>query len=276
MAKHLPVHHGLRSIVRQELRNRRWALVWWTIGIGAFVSINILVYPSFRDQADQLNSVFAKLPEATRDLFSDTGEFMSPAGYLSSQVFYLMLPLLMSFLSVGIGASLIAREERDKTIELLLARPVSRATLLFGKAAAGLAAILLVGVPVGILCSLEVAAVGFAGISAMRVFAATMFALLLSLLFSATAFCLTALGRFGRGASLAVAALIGLGGYIVSSLDGVVAWLRPVSKVFPYHYYQPAELLHGTVPWPVIGVFSALVLLLAIVGYLGFRRRDIG
>lgn len=275
MTKQIPLVRPLWSIVWWELRSRRWGLVWWVVGIAAFISINILVYPSFRDQADQLNAVFANMPEAARNLFSDTGEFMSPVGYLSSQVFYLMLPLLFSFLTISMGASLIAREERDKTIELLLSRPVSRGTLLFGKALAGLAAALLVGVAVALLCSIEVSLVGFAGISARWVFAATLFALLISVLFGAIAFCLTALSAVGRRASLAVAALFGLSGYIVGSLDGVVTSLQGVTKLFPYHYYQPADVLRGTLPWRVMVVFVAIIVLLALLGWLGFRRRDI-
>ena len=266
---------ALAAIIGHELRSRKVALLCWVIGIGAFLSINILVYPSFRDQADQLNRVFATMPEATRDLFSDTGEFMSPVGYLSSQVFYLMLPLLLSFLTIGLGASLIAREERAKTIELLLARPISRGTLLAGKALAGLLATLLVSLAIAVICTVEVALIGFKGVGAWDVFVATLLAMLISLLFGAIAFCLTALGTLGRGSSLAVAALFGLGGYVIGSLDGVVTWLRGIAKIFPYHYYQPAEVLRGNIPWQTIFVFSLIIVLLVCIGYLGFRRRDI-
>ncbi|MBI2368924.1 MAG: MFS transporter [Deltaproteobacteria bacterium] len=49
-----------------------------------------------------------------------------------------MLPLLLSVLTIGLGSRLLAKEESEGTLELLLARPVSRAKLLAAKAMAGL------------------------------------------------------------------------------------------------------------------------------------------
>jgi hypothetical protein len=99
--------------------------------------------------------------------------------------------------------------------------------------------------------------------------------LLLALLFGAIAFALTSMGAFGRGASIAVSALIALGGYVVSSLDSTVHWLQGPAKLFPYHYFTPAKFLEGQYNFIPALVFIAIILALVVLSWLFFRRRDI-
>src|SRR3989344_3118875 len=135
----------MRPVIRWSLWQRRWSVFWWALGITAFILINMVFYPTFRDQASELEKTFSQLSEGTKALFSDTGEFFSPVGYLSSQIFYLMMPMLLGILAIGAGASLIGKEEREGTIELILSRPVPRGRLLASKAIAGILILLAVG-----------------------------------------------------------------------------------------------------------------------------------
>lgn len=268
-------HPTTWSVMKWEIRSRRWSALWWTIGIVAFNAINVGVYPSFRDQADQYDKIFSQMPETMRNMFSDTGEFMSPAGYLSGQIFYILLPLLFSILCIGLGASLIAREEQNRTIELLLARPISRGKLLLGKALAGLSVATTVGVLSGVLTAIMIALVGFEGITFVSVVITTMYTMLLCLLFGMIAFALTAVGAMGRGASIAAASLVAVAGYVITSLDKTVEWLRVPAKYFPYHYFKPAEFLQGNYNVRPAICFAAIILGLGVISWFAFRRRDI-
>ena len=266
---------NMRTIIKQELRSRRWSMLWWVIGISAFNVINVAVYPSFRDQAEEYNKIFEQMPKALVDMFSDTGDFMSPSGYLSGQIFYMLLPLIFCVLTIGLGASLIAREERNKTIELLLSRPISRGKLLLGKALAGLSVAGIIGLGSGLLLALMIAVIGFEGITFPNVMLATFMTLLMSLLFGYVAFMLTAMGAFGRGASIAVASLVAIAGYVISSLVGTVHWLSGPAKAFPYHYFKPGRILEGQFSVRPALVFSLAIAVLIFVSWVSFRRRDL-
>jgi ABC-2 type transport system permease protein len=263
------------SVIKWEIRSRRWSVLWWTVGIMAFNAINISVYPSFRDQAAQYDQIFSQMPQAMRNMFSDTGEFMSPVGYLSSQIFYMLLPLLLSILCIGLGSSLIAREEQNKTIELLLSRPISRGKLLLGKLLAGFGITLVVGTAAGILTATMVSLVGFDGITFASVVATTMYTMLLCILFGMVAFALTATGTLGRCASIAIASLVAVTGYVITSLDKTVDWLRFPAKLFPYHYFKPAEFLSGNYNLKPAACFAAVIIGLVVASWVAFRRRDI-
>lgn len=262
------------GIIKWHLRQRRWFIFWWILALVGFVGLNLAFYSSFKDQASQLEQSLGQLPEAVMSFLSDTGDFFSPAGYLSSQVFYLMLPMLLSIMSIILGSSLIATEEKEGTIELLLARPVSRAKLLISKAMSGVIILFFVGticlVAITIICSI----VGIE-IPLYRIALTTALTITFALTTGAVAFTLSALGGFGRAMSVGVATLIALGGYVLSSLIGVVSWLEWPAKLFPFYYYRPASILNGDYAWRNIWYFVILLSMSGFLSILFFRRRDI-
>jgi ABC-2 type transport system permease protein len=264
---------GTLAIIKSELWQRRFSIVWWSIGVAAFIAVNLAFYPSFKDQSQQLSEAMSQIPESAVALFSDTGEFFSPVGYLSSQVFYLMLPLLLGILAISLGSSLLAREEKDGTLELLLSRPISRSALLTGKLIAGLV-ITLIPAIVATLVTIGLAKLVELEVSTKGILLASVAATLLSLSFGGIAFLLTALGKM-RIASVAIATLFALGGYIISSLTDIASWLKWPAKLFPFSYYMPAEIMNDNYNWMNILYILGLLTVCVFCAFIVFRKRDI-
>lgn len=263
----------MMTIIKWELWQRRWGIMWWTIGVVAFIALNLAFYPSFRDQSAELDKAFAQIPDSAMALFSDTGDFLSPTGYLSSQIFYLMLPMLLGILMISLGSSLIAREEKEGTIELLLSRPITRGKLLISKAKSGL----LIGLVVtagALLTTVGLSKLVRLAVPSTQIALATLAAFLFALSLGSVALLITMFGR-ARIASIGLAALYGLAGYILASLTSAVEWLKWPAKLFPFDYYRPAEILSGTYNWLNILFIVGVVALCAITSYIVFKRRDI-
>jgi len=262
------------AIVRSELRQRRWSILWWSLGIGAFVALDVLLYITVKGDAAQLNAALSHLPTAVRSLFSDGADLLSPTGFLSARIYYLLLPLLLTILSIGLGTSLIGKEEKQGTIELLLARPISRTRLLLGKVIAGLLILTCVSVVAALTA---VATVHPAGLDVSRrdVALTTLASTLLSILFGAIAFLLCALGRPWRGAATGIAALIAFASYLIASLESLVDGLKWPAKLSPYHYYQPNDMLSGASGKKVMLTYAVGIIALGVAAWIGFRRRDL-
>src|SRR5690606_32132476 len=128
----------MNPVIKWTVRMRKLSTIWWSFGIVAFIVLGLIFYPSFKDQAEALEKSFENLSDSVVALIGGSTDFFSPVGYMSSQIHFIMLPLLLGILTIGLGSSLLAREETENTIESLLARPISRGELLFAKAAAGL------------------------------------------------------------------------------------------------------------------------------------------
>jgi ABC-2 type transport system permease protein len=265
----------MKPVTRWTIRQRRWSVFWWSLAIAILVIFTMAFYPTIRDQADQLEKSFSELSNTTVSLFSDTNQIFSPVGYLSSQLFYLTLPMLLSVLTIGLGSSLIAREEDSGTIELLLARPLARGSLILGKTAAAVVILAIVGVA-ALISLLIMAKLVHIAVPLPAIAVAMLSAAAMALLFGALSFAVTCLGRTARAASIGIAALVAVGGYIISSLSSAVEWLRWPSVVSPFHYYHPAEILGGDYHWAELAGLLGVSLAMGLISWWAFRRRDLG
>jgi len=264
----------MRPIIRWTLQQRKSSIIWWCVGIIFFVFLTLVFYPTINSQSAQLNKSFDQIPQTAKQLFTDTSDLFSPIGYLSSQIFYLMMPLILGVLAISLGASLVGKEEHDTTIELLLARPISRTKLLLGKSLAGLAVVLIVGGTSIIFTAVMCRLVGLE-VAVMYILEAGLLATLLALSLGVVAFMLTALGRAGRAAGIGLAAAFALGGYILASLSSSITWLRWPAKIFPFNYYHSSELLSGNYNWANAIYFVAVIVACLVISWLAFRRRDL-
>lgn len=265
----------MKPIIKASLHDRRGGIIGWTVGIGIYIALNILVYSSISGQAKAINQALDNLPGGAKALFgSASGDFLSPIGYLNSKLYYFILPLLFTMLAITIAGRLFAREEEDGTMELLLSRPVSRSKLLLAKLMAGLIIVLIVGLAtlaVTVACLL---AIDY-DISLIRVVQAHALTLLLGLLFGAVAWAVIGLGRFGRRASVGIACFVALGSYLVTSLETFADWLKWPAKFLPYHYFDPAAVLHGSFSWWNAAGMAIAAIVILLIAFVGFRRRDL-
>lgn len=263
----------MKAIIQWTLWQRRWSMLWWSVGISFFMFINMVFYPTFKDQAAELQKSFESLPDSAVQLFGGSTDFFSPVGFLNSQIFFIMLPLLLGILAISLGSSLIAREEQDHTLEALLARPISRTRLLFSKAMAGMLVLSIVTI-VTLLVTVIVARIVHIDVPVVYIIAATIACYVLAVSFGAIAFVLTSIGR-ARSLSMGVATVIALGGYIISSLAGTVKWLKTPSYVFPFHYYKSEPILRGNFDWSNVMVLLGIIIGCALISWFAFRRRDL-
>lgn len=262
------------TVAKWTIRQRKWSTFWWAVGISSLIILTLIFYPTIRNQTSQLDKSFNQIPASAKALFTDTQDIFSPVGYLSSQLFYLMLPLILSILAIGMGAGLLSKEESDGTMELLLSRPISRGRLLANKALAGLVVLAIVGgVTTGVIvamCKLINMDVGLGYVAIASLYSTT-----LALLFGSIALFIASLGRAGRLASIGVSALVGFGGYIIASLSSVVSWLEWPAKFFPFHYYHPGDILNGRYTWWPLLCFAGISIIFGFLAWLAFRRRDL-
>lgn len=264
----------MMTIIGWELIRRKISLFWWVFGVVVLVAMTVLSYAAVRDQAAELNEAFGSL-SSNASSFVGTEDLFSPEGYLNSQLFYVTLPILYIILVLNLSSSLLGKEENDTTLELLLSRPVSRTKVLAAKATAGMIALFIVGIAATIttiisakIVDLDIGMGGLLLVSLVTVlFAGT---------FGAISYAMFAASQVTRRFATLSAILISFGGYIITSLAGMVSWLEWPSKLLPYHYFDTEQLITGTLPVGlaiyIIGVFG----LAKLVAWLGFRGRDIG
>lgn len=263
----------LGSVGAKTLRDYRRSLLWWGLGVVGFVALYAAIYPTVRDLPD-IDDLLDSYPEALRAFIGASGDLdlSSPEGYLQTEAFSFLLPLLFLIFGIGAGAAAIAGEEERGTMELLLAQPLSRRRLVLEKVGAVTAALLLLAVALWLALWLGALAVDME-IAAGRLAAGTVSLVLLALVFTMLTLLVGAVTG-SRGRAIGVAASLALAAYVLDSLAVLVEALETVQPLSPFYLYRAAEPLRDGLD-PV----HALVLLALAVGFAAlavpaFERRD--
>jgi ABC-2 type transport system permease protein len=259
------------AVLRVTLAMQRRSLLWWSIGIVVTALMFAAIYPSVRDSAQDFDRFFQDLPEALRNLVGQ--DIGSPIGYLQSRLFNVTGPVLLLIFTIGQGARAIAGEEEDGSLDLMLATPLRRRTVLRDRAAAMLAgtallsAVLLVAlVAIGRPFGLDVG-IGVLG-------AAVAMQGLLALAFGAIAL---AIGAVTGRRSFATSGAGGFAAfsYLAYALAPTLEALAPVRPVLPFRWYlDPEPLRHGFEPANAL-VLIAVAAVAYTVANVGLERRDL-
>jgi ABC-2 type transport system permease protein len=264
----------LRNTFLRTLRDARRSLVWWSVGLIGLAALMIAVYPTVRDNPD-LNELVQDYPEALKAFIAFGGEvdYASGAGYLGSELFSFMVPLLLTIASIGAGARAIAGEEERGTLELLLANPVSRGRLVVEKLAALIAEVALLAVVLWLALLVGAATVGME-VSAGHLAAATASAGLLAVAFGAIAL-LVGAATGSRGIAIGVAAAGAVAAYLVSSLAALVEFLEPIRSASPFYHYVASDPLRHGLGLGHVSFLLALAAAAAALAVFAFQRRNL-
>lgn len=267
----------MKDVILWELRRRRTTIIWWVVGSVAMTVLILALFPSIRDQAAEMNTVLNQLPQELRGLKtggSGSVDVGDPIDFLNSQVFYATLPLIWIILAITRGAGLLGREESSKTLELLLARPISRTRLIVAKLISfGLEFAAVTGAT--LISIIVVAPLIDMHVSSARLAAATAYTALFCFSFGLIAFAMQAASSATRRLATATAVVIGFGGYLFASLSSLTDWLKWPVKFLPYHYFTPLDPLLGKLPRGLVIYLIAIFGICITAAIVGFRHRDI-
>jgi ABC-2 type transport system permease protein len=270
----------MHAVVSQMLWRRRAGLLGWALGLVGVVGLLAVAYPTVRGNTE-LDKTFTSLSPGVQTLLGlgDGATLTSPVGYLNSQFFANVLPVMLLVFAIGAAAQAIAGDEAAGTLELLLANPVSRTRVAAARAVA--LALLLGGLTV--VCALALVAMAppagldqglSAATAALRLAQATGACGALALVFAALAFAVGA-ATGSRPAALVAATALAVFGYLIEGLAEPVRALRPLRAASPWHWLLGTEPLQHGLAWQAWALPFAASTLLVAVGTLFLARRDL-
>jgi len=263
---------GLRFV-----RDRRRALVWWSIGVIAAVAVIASTFPSVAGN-EAVEKMFEDMPQAIKMLAGapEGIAVTSAGGYLHSKLFALTLPMLFMIFGIGLGARAIAGDEADGTLEMLLSNPVTRTRVAVERFAAmtALIAALALVAAVAVAVSNAIVGLGLETIPIGYVLAATAAACAVAVLHGALAFAAgCATGK--RSLAIAVAAVVAIAGYLMHGLLVKPGELDAVLDLSPWHWYlEHVIIIQGATVLP-FALPLAFTALLGAGGVVAFNRRDL-
>jgi ABC-2 type transport system permease protein len=243
-----------------------------TIAASVLLYVAVVVGPMYNALEDALVTLSDAIPDALRAMIG-SADMGTPEGFLTAEIFSITLPVTLIAVAAMLGGRALAGEEEDRTMDLLLANPVTRSRVVAEKAGA----LAIVMVALGLANAIGTwlgSLIGGLGVSAVAIFATSLLGSLLGLFFGYLALAISA-GTGSRRAAAYGTAGVAFVSYFAASFLPVSANLADWARVSPFYYYTEGDPLTNGVEWTnalVLVVLSAVALAVAVPL---FQRRDI-
>jgi ABC-2 type transport system permease protein len=260
------------TTLRYALVQFRGQILGWGLGIAALGLILISFYDVFMEQqADFMQMLESYPPEFLAFFGGDAASMATPDGYLGMYGFS-MLPVIVGIFALIAGSGLLASDEESGRLDLIVAHPVSRAALFWGR---------LAGFVVSSVAILILGWLGFAvllGGSSLDVswgeMALPFLPVLAQVLIYGTLALLFSMLLPARRLAAMAAGLVMVISYFASSMATLNESLAAVARFLPYDYFQGGDALSGLNFTWFLGLLAGSAVL-ALLAWWRFQRRDI-
>ncbi|MBB6173062.1 ABC-2 type transport system permease protein [Nocardiopsis mwathae] len=261
----------MRNVFGKFLQDMRRSIIAWAVAVAAVTAMYSAFWPAMADSAELMDAYVEAMPEVARAMGWE--DMSSPAGYLNATVFGLLAPLLMVIAAIAFGTRAIAADEEEGKLELVLAHPVGRVSVLLQRFAAVVVALAVIGLA-ALATLLLLEPLLDLGIGPYHLFAATATTVLIALVYGSVALAVgAATGR--RSYALGGAVLLAAIGYLGNTFALQVEELEWMRFLSPFYYgFDPNPLVNGFDP-AYAAVLVAVPVVLVALGLGAFTRRDI-
>jgi len=260
------------AILKRQLAKNWLMILGWGLGLGFLGGYILDIYESFFEKNINLNQFMEAFPEDLFAFFGSSGDLLSIEGFLGIE-FFSYLPVILGIVVITSASKLIARQEENGSLELIISQPITRSAVFWSKLLALILSIVMIllltwsGFAVGLS---RTAAIDLTYVELARpiisLFAVVLIFLSLSLM-------LSMLLPSSNGAGL-IAGFLLIASYFITSLSNINPDLEGINKVSPLKYYQGGDAMSG-LDYQALLILIGLSVVFIGIAWLIFIRRDL-
>ena len=263
------------NIYFRELRANLKSFIIWSMSMIFIIFAGMIKYSAFAKTGEGVNEFFKQIPAALLDVLGVSAQMDLTSVTIFYGIFYLYFMLLATVHAVMLGALIIAKEERDKTADFLLVKPVKRSRVITYKMLAALTYVGLFNL-VTMIASLAIVPRFSNGENISTEIMRLMVALfLIQIVFLALG---ALLGSFMKRAKMAtsIATAILLSAFMLKVAIDLYDKIDWMNFLTPFRYFDANSVMNSG-EYKLIYVLLALGLTISGIfgGYILFKRRDI-
>lgn len=259
--------------LRELKRNGRSFMIWTLSLVGSSVLMMMLFPYMQSNMSEMMRNMTGSMPEGMINALNLGLDFTKVLPFFAYLFQYLIL--FSGIYAMQLGAGILSREEGEKTIEFLLAKPVTRTGVITSKLACMLSYLTVFNI---IFAAADYAAVR--GVSdqefSMKLFLLMHIGqLLLQLVFALAGLLISVfVTRTATIYPLSVGVVLCM--YFISVLSGISDKLESLKYFTPFEYTMPSDIIRSGRIEPVNWLIIAVVLLFCTAGtYVFYNRKDI-
>ncbi|MCS1351057.1 ABC transporter permease [Mechercharimyces sp. CAU 1602] len=262
------------SLFFHELKSKWKALFFWCLGASALVVSGMSEYSGLQGTGESMNELIAQMPESLQAILgTGTLDLSTATGYFGMLFSYLIL--ITTIHAVLLGTSTIVKEERERTAEFLMVKPISRSRVLTHKLLAAGCNLLLLNGASTITAVISISVFATEGESSKHVVMLMIGMLLTQLIFFTLGITIATWGKWLKRSTIIGATLL-LICYLLSIAIDLNPSFEALSYVTPFKYFEAKVILNEGSLDPLFLTISFIVIVLSILGsYSLYKRRDL-
>ncbi|PFA67657.1 ABC transporter [Bacillus sp. AFS015802] len=261
------------NVYLREMKAHRKSLIIWCIGMIALIGSGMGKYAGFSSSGQSMNELMAEMPKSLQAFLGiGTLDMSTATGYYG--VLFLYILLLATIHAAITGATIISKEERDKTAEFLFVKPLPRKEVIGIKLLAALTQIGILSLITWISSLMIVGhysdarVAGDIGITMLGMFILQVLYLVIG----------TAIASYSKkpGKAAAIATAVLLLTFILSFAIDLSEKIEGLKYFTPFKYFEAKNVMDGG-GLDLVFVWISIVLigLLGVVTLMFYDKRDL-
>ncbi len=261
------------NILIREMRDHRKGFIIWSLVILVFLGMAFVEFEAYYDNPE-MGRILDTMPRGMLEAFGMYGANLTTInGYMSIVALYLYI--MLGIFAVLLGNNIIGKEERDKTGEFLMSRPIKRCRVLVSKVLAAFINCMLLTVVAGIGIAIFISGYDPDWENGKYILQILTAAFLIQMIFLSLGLFIAASARvFKKSSAISVALVVGT--YMLSVIQPLSDSVDFLKYFTPFKYYQASDILKSGGFEGVYLVLTALIVSVALFGvFYIYPRRDL-
>lgn len=263
------------NIFLREIKAQRKSFFIWCIGIVAMVAGGMSKYGVTKNAGQTMNELISSMPKALQAIMG-TGslDISTVNGYYG--ILFLYLIVMTTIHATMLGATIISKEERDKTAEFLLVKPISRRAVIFSKWMVSLFTIIVINMVTYVISIVMVEYYNKTNASFdSEIFQLMVGMFVLQLLFLSLGMGIAAASKKPKRATGLSTAVLLLA-FFLSILIDMNERLEVLTFLTPFKYFEAKDIINGSGFEALFVVLSIiLIVVFTVITFFAYEKRDL-
>jgi len=261
------------NLFMREMKANLKALIIWCIGMFLGVLSGMGKYTAY-SASGQGNELFSALPPSIKALLGfGSLDITSMSGFYA--MLFLYLELAVAIHAVLLGAGIIAKEERDKTAEFLMVKPLSRNSVISAKLLSALVNVVVLNVVTFASSAFFAAAYNKGKNITGEVTWFMLSMLMVQMIFLALGFMLASLLKDPKVSGTLSSGIL-FTAFIISKITDLTDRVNFLNLLSPFKYFSYERLSKGGgLESGAIGGSLVLIMVFLVFSFVFYRKRDL-
>ena len=259
------------TLIKHELKKGYKSLAIWTLTIGFFVVICVLMFPEMKGEMEDVSEMFSSMGAFTQAFGMDKLNFGTLMGFYAIECGNI-LGLGGAFYAAILGITALAKEEKERTAEFLLSHPISRNKIITEKLIAIFIQIITMNVLVFFMSVISIVSIN-EEILWRELLLLHLSYFLVQIVLTGICFGISAFVRssgIGAGIGLATTA------YFINIVSNITDSVKNLRYITPFGFAEGADImLNVDLDWNIVAINMFFSLVGVVVAYMKYINKDI-